>query len=126
MPKDSATVCEGSHATSQSAESVPQAASVERAANLFRALGDASRLRLLSRLVGQERCVGDLAEAEREAMSTISQRLRVLRAENIVVRRRQGKHILYGLVDGHVKDLILNALAHSAESAEVEADEDEE
>ena len=70
--------------------------------------------------------MGDLAEAEREAMSTISQRLRVLRAENIVVRRRQGKHILYGLVDGHVKDLILNALAHSEENAEVEAGEDEE
>jgi DNA-binding transcriptional ArsR family regulator len=99
---------------------------MERAANLFRALGDSSRLRLLSRLVEKERCVGDLADAEGEAMSTISQRLRVLRAENIVVRRRQGKHILYGLVDGHVKDLILNALAHSEETPELEADREEE
>lgn len=51
-------------------------------------------------------------------MSTISQRLRVLRAENIVVRRRQGKHVLYGLVDSHVRDLILNALAHAEETTE--------
>jgi DNA-binding transcriptional ArsR family regulator len=59
-------------------------------------------------------------------MSTISQRLRILRAENIVVRRRQGKHILYGLVDTHVKDLILNALAHSEETPEAETDQDED
>ena len=125
MAKPSPAVCEGSH-TSQLAESVPQLASVERAANLFRALGDPSRLRLLSRLVEKECCVGDLAEAEAEAMSTISQRLRVLRAENIVVRRRQGKHILYGLVDGHVKDLILNALAHSEETPVIDADQEED
>jgi ArsR family transcriptional regulator len=105
------------------AQTVPAAASVERAANLFRALGEPSRLRLLSRLLGQHCCVGDLAEAEGEAMSTISQRLRVLRAENIVVRHRRGKHVLYGLVDGHVKDLVLNALAHAEETLELEPEE---
>ena len=125
MAKRTATECEGSHET-QSSGSVPDDASVERAANLFRALGDPSRLRLLSRLVEKRHCVGDLAEAEGEAMSTISQRLRVLRGENVVVRRRQGKHILYGLVDGHVKDLILNALAHAEEAPEIEVEEDEE
>lgn len=53
-------------------------------------------------------------------MSTISQRLRVLRAENIVVRRRQGKHVLYSLVDRHVAELVLNALAHADETPEFE------
>jgi ArsR family transcriptional regulator, lead/cadmium/zinc/bismuth-responsive transcriptional repressor len=75
----------------------------------------------LSRLLDGNRCVGELAEAENEAMSTISQRLRVLRSENIVVRRRQGKHILYGLVDRHVADLVLNALAHADETQERQA-----
>ena len=111
--------CEGSHAKSALSQAVPTVTSVERAANLFRALGEPARLRLLSRLLGQHCCVGDLAEAEGEAMSTISQRLRVLRAENIVVRRRQGKHVLYGLVDSHVKDLVLNALAHAEETPEL-------
>jgi len=116
--------CDGSHAISSS-RPLPPPQSVERAANLFRALGDSSRLRLLSRLVDGCCCVGDLAEAENEAMSTISQRLRVLRAENIVVRRRQGKHILYGLVDRHVTDLVLNALAHADEAREPGAEPDE-
>jgi DNA-binding transcriptional ArsR family regulator len=53
-------------------------------------------------------------------MSTISQRLRVLRSENIVTRRRNGKHIVYGLVDSHVKNLVLNALAHADEAPQTE------
>lgn len=48
-------------------------------------------------------------------MSTISQRLRVLRSENIIVRRRRGKHINYALADQHVMDLVFNALAHATE-----------
>ena len=52
---------------------------------------------------------------EGEDISTISQRLRVLRNEGLVSRRRQGKHIVYGLADQHVVELIANALAHAAE-----------
>lgn len=90
-------------------------ASLERASRLFRAIGDASRLRLLSRLAQGETCVTELAAAERESLSTISQRLRVLRSENIIVRRRRGKHINYALADQHVMDLVFNALAHATE-----------
>lgn len=57
----------------------------------------------------------ELAESEHESISTISQRLRVLRTENIVVRRRRGKHINYALADQHILELIINALAHATE-----------
>ena len=90
---------------------------LDRASRLFRALGDMGRLRLLSHLIDGERCVGDLAEAEGEALSTISQRLRILRAENIIVRRRQGKHINYALADRHIIHLVTNALEHAIEPA---------
>jgi DNA-binding transcriptional ArsR family regulator len=88
---------------------------VERAARLFRAIGEPSRLRLLSRLAQGEMCVTELAASEQESLSTISQRLRVLRSENIIVRRRRGKHINYALADQHVMDLVFNALAHAIE-----------
>jgi ArsR family transcriptional regulator len=91
------------------------AEALERAAGLFRAMGDPPRLRLLALLAQGEACVTELAEAENEGLSTISQRLRVLRAEDIVVRRRAGKHINYALSDQHVVDLIFNALAHASE-----------
>lgn len=60
-------------------------------------------------------CVGELAEKEREAITTISQHLRVLRADDIVRRRCEGKHVLYSLTDQHMLDLILNGLAHASE-----------
>ena len=88
---------------------------LDRAAGLFRALGDPPRLRLLALLAQGEACVTELAADQDEGLSTVSQRLRVLRAENAVSRRRDGKHILYRLADQHVADLVFNALAHASE-----------
>lgn len=90
-------------------------AALERAARLFRALGDGPRLRLLHFLTGGERCVTELVEALSEKFSTVSQRLRLLRTEGLVVRRREGAHIFYALADRHVADLMDNALAHAEE-----------
>lgn len=86
-----------------------------RAAGLFRALGDVERLRLLACLAEQEWCVSELAEAADATMSTISQRLRVLRQEGLVLRRREGKHMYYSVADQHVSELVSNAIAHAAE-----------
>jgi ArsR family transcriptional regulator len=88
---------------------------IEEAAGLFRALGDAARLRLAAHLLPGGRCVGDLAELEGEALSTISQRLRILHTEKVVIRRRIGKHVQYRLADAHIADLVQNALAHASE-----------
>jgi ArsR family transcriptional regulator, lead/cadmium/zinc/bismuth-responsive transcriptional repressor len=88
---------------------------LERAAAIFRAAGDLSRLRLLQRLSEGEWCVTELAEAAGVGLSTVSQQLRLLRAERIVSRRRAGKHIFYSLADAHVSDLIESAIEHAAE-----------
>jgi len=88
---------------------------LEKAAGLMKALGDVPRMRLVALLAQGEACVSELAAAENENLSTVSQRLKVLRAEDLVVRRREGKHINYALADQHVVDLILNALAHAGE-----------
>lgn len=89
------------------------AEALERAASLFRACGDPARLRLLEVLSQGEHNVTDLAESSDEGLSTISQRLRLLRAEGLVSRRREGKHIYYGLQDGHVLALIKSAIEHA-------------
>jgi ArsR family transcriptional regulator, lead/cadmium/zinc/bismuth-responsive transcriptional repressor len=100
---------------------VASEAALEKASRLFRALGDQARLRLVSRLAQRELCVTELSAAEGEALSTISQRLRILRGENIVVGKRRGKHINYALVDRHVVELVANALAHTEEPEETES-----
>lgn len=88
---------------------------LERAAAIFRAAGDPGRLHILHCLLHGEHCVTDLASELGEGMSTISQRLKVLRSERLVQRRRDGKHIYYTLADEHVAGLVASALEHAAE-----------
>lgn len=88
---------------------------LDRAAAIFRAAGDLSRLKLLYRLCDGEWCVTELADAAGVGLSTVSQQLRLLRSERIVSRRRAGKHIFYSLADSHVSDLIQSAIEHAAE-----------
>jgi DNA-binding transcriptional ArsR family regulator len=86
-----------------------------RAAALFRVAGDIARLKLLDRLGEGEWCVTELAEAAGVGLSTVSQQLRILRGEHLVVRRRSGKHTYYSLADRHVTELIANVLEHASE-----------
>jgi len=78
-------------------------------------MGDAARLRVLDLLKRRELCVTEIVAAVGEKFTTVSQRLKLLRGEGLIVRRREGNHIYYALADRHVVDLILNALAHAAE-----------
>jgi ArsR family transcriptional regulator, lead/cadmium/zinc/bismuth-responsive transcriptional repressor len=106
--------CEHPPAPRLRARASVDAATVDRAAAIFRALGDSGRLALLARLSEAELCVSDLAGESNEGLSTVSQRLRMLRADGVVTRRREGKHIFYTLADTHVAELIQNALEHAA------------
>jgi prepilin-type processing-associated H-X9-DG protein len=87
----------------------------ERAAAIFRALGDTSRLHMLAMLAEGDMCVTEIADRLGDSLSAVSQRLKLLRSERIVKQRREGKHIYYSFADGHVAEMISNALAHAEE-----------
>lgn len=89
--------------------------SIVAASDLFRALGDPSRLRLVDLLSNGEWCVTELALATSANMSTVSQQLRALLQERLVTKRRDGKHIRYRLADLHVLDLVRAAVHHVEE-----------
>jgi ArsR family transcriptional regulator len=89
----------------------------ERAAAIFRALGDPQRLRLLIMLEARSYCVSELAESLAEPLPAISQRLRVLKSERIVRSRREGKHVFYSLADGHISRLVTNGVMHAMEDS---------
>ena len=95
--------------------SPPPDAAFVRAAALFRAAGDVARLRLLHQLERGESCVSELAAESGTKLSTLSQQLRLLYAERIVQRRREGKHVFYRLADDHVRELVKSALEHASE-----------
>ncbi|MBM4269715.1 MAG: helix-turn-helix transcriptional regulator [Deltaproteobacteria bacterium] len=88
---------------------------IDRAATLFRSAGDANRLRLLEILLTGEHCVTELASELGDRMSTVSERLRLLRADGLVARRREGRHVYYALSDDHVAAVLRAGLDHAAE-----------
>ncbi len=82
----------------------------ERAARLFHALSDQTRLSILQRLRFGERCVCDLTDALEAAQSRLSFHLKVLKDAGLVTDRREGRWMYY--------TLNIDALAEIAELAE--------
>jgi ArsR family transcriptional regulator, lead/cadmium/zinc/bismuth-responsive transcriptional repressor len=81
-------------------------------AELFRALGDTSRVRILAALANGETNVGALAEAAGISESAVSHHLRGLRQMRLVRFRRDGRQVYYALDDDHVLALIRQGLDH--------------
>jgi ArsR family transcriptional regulator len=69
-----------------------------RAAQLFHALSDETRLAILDMLRGGERCVCDLQDDLDAAQSRLSFHLRVLREAGLVADRRDGRWSYYSIV----------------------------
>ena len=81
-------------------------------AEIFRLLGDGSRLRIAAICLGQPLCVGEIAEKVGLSPSLVSHHLRLLRAARFVHSHRQGKQVFYGMADAHVRCVITDMIAH--------------
>ncbi len=81
-------------------------------AELFRALGDASRVRILSAIAEQELHVGAIAEIAGVSESAVSHHLRGLRQMRLVRARKDGREVYYTLDDDHVTALFRQGLEH--------------
>ncbi len=81
-------------------------------AELFRALSDTSRIKLMAALVGGETNVGALAKAVGISESAVSHHMRNLRQLRIVRARKEGRQVFYTLDDQHIIDLFLRGVAH--------------
>ena len=82
-------------------------------ADIFKLLGDRTRVRLLSVLLeAGELCVCDLAEAVETPETSVSHALRLLRTAGIVKNRRGGRMVYYSLADNHVRLLLDLSLEH--------------
>ncbi len=84
-------------------------------ADLFKVFGDTTRMRILYALIDDELCVCAICELLGMNQSAISHQLRVLRDNNLVACRRQGKTVYYSLADGHVRSIIAMGLDHLTE-----------
>jgi len=84
-------------------------------AELFKALGDGSRMSILNALLCSELCVCDLTMILKMTQSAVSHQLRVLRGAKIVKSRKEGKNVYYSLDDPHIAMLIETGFEHVRE-----------
>jgi len=81
-------------------------------AEIFRALSDPSRIRIISALAEGEMNVGALSEAVSLSESAVSHHLRGLRQMRLVRTRKVGRQVYYALDDEHIADLYRRGLDH--------------
>jgi ArsR family transcriptional regulator, lead/cadmium/zinc/bismuth-responsive transcriptional repressor len=84
-------------------------------AELFNALGDPTRVRILHALSLEELCVCEISELIGLSSSAISHQLRLLRMNRLVKNRKSGKMVYYSLDDDHVRTLLEQSLKHVRE-----------
>ncbi|CCK78392.1 MULTISPECIES: ArsR/SmtB family transcription factor [Desulfobacula] len=96
----------------ETVKTIPKQKDIGQMADIFKALSDPSRLKIVLALLNQEHCVCDIAVICNQTDSAISHQLRILRTLKIVKNRREGKIIYYSIDDEHVTSLINMSLDH--------------
>lgn len=84
-------------------------------AEIFRLLGDPSRLRIVVACLETPRCVSDIAHETALSSSLVSHHLRLLRGARILKSERRGKQVFYAAEDEHVRSIIADMITHAAE-----------
>jgi ArsR family transcriptional regulator len=82
---------------------------------LFKILGDPTRVKILYALLNAEMCVCDIAALLSMTQSAISHQLRILKQSRLVKYRKEGKVVYYSLDDEHVKQIFDQGLIHISE-----------
>jgi DNA-binding transcriptional ArsR family regulator len=105
--------CAGTEADIESVKNklVSETTAIELA-DLFKALGDPTRVKMIHALVQSELCVHDLTQVLGMGQSAVSHQLRLLRNMRIVKRRKVGKTVYYSLDDDHVEQIFVLTLQH--------------
>ena len=81
----------------------------------FKIFGNPTRLKIISLLCVEDLCVCDICEALELNQTTVSNQLRILRANNIVKYQKEGKMARYSLTDLHIEMIYKVGLEHILE-----------
>lgn len=81
-------------------------------AEIFKALGDPTRIKIIYFLLNKELCVHDLGMRIGMEQSAVSHQLRYLRDLHIVKRRKEGKTVYYSLDDEHIEQIFVQTMVH--------------
>lgn len=84
-------------------------------AEMFRLLGDTTRLRILTACLTEPRSVGDIARETGASQPLVSHHLRLLRAARLVRGTKQARQVFYIAADEHVRHMLQDIFEHVSE-----------
>ena len=85
---------------------------INKLTNIFKALSDPTRARIIYTLSQSSLCVCDISTILDMTQSSISHHLRVLRDTNLVKFKRDGKLVIYSLDDDHLVKIFEQGFDH--------------
>jgi DNA-binding transcriptional ArsR family regulator len=100
-------------AVAEARASMPAEQLLTLVVELFQALADPTRARILYALTRQPLCVRDLAILVGVSESAVSHQLRLLRGRRLVKPRQEGNIVYYALDDHHLAALFREAEYHA-------------
>jgi DNA-binding transcriptional ArsR family regulator len=119
MKNDKIEICKETVVNYEKVEAVkkelPSTREIADLSEIFKVLGDPTRLKIVLALAKEELCVCDLATLVNLSVSAISHQLRLLRNLRLVKYRKSGKMVYYLLDDDHIESIINQALIHIRE-----------
>ena len=96
-------------------ERMPSEDQYSELSEFFKIFGNPTRLKIISLLSVEDLCVCDICEALDLNQTTVSNQLRILRANNMVKYQNEGKMARYSLTDLHIEMIYKVGLEHILE-----------
>lgn len=84
-------------------------------AEIFKVLGDPTRLKILLVCLDKPASVGEIARAVDASQPLVSHHLRLLRGARLVVGTRSAKQVFYEAADDHIRHMLADIIEHTAE-----------
>ncbi|MDR1089205.1 MAG: metalloregulator ArsR/SmtB family transcription factor [Coriobacteriales bacterium] len=97
------------------AKGLPGDELIYKATQIFSAMADSTRFKILASLANGELCVCELQEICEVSQSAVSHQLRLLRDIDLVRARRDGQRAVYRLSDNHVLSMLKVGIEHASE-----------
>lgn len=95
--------------------SLPNDRIVDKMEAMLNIASDYTRLKILYAILGEEKNVSEIVEAVGASQSLVSHQLNVLRKNNLVATRKEGRKVYYSLADEHVVMLLKVVEEHARE-----------
>ncbi|MDO4634146.1 MAG: metalloregulator ArsR/SmtB family transcription factor [Eubacteriales bacterium] len=87
-------------------ENMPQTTEFQAASDVFKLLGDTSRIRIFWLLCHCEECVINISSIVEMSSPAVSHHLRLLKTSGLIVSRREGKEMYYKAADTPTAQLL--------------------